>query len=303
MRPSSSYVFGDSPGPNAGSRACIYGAAVIAMTVIGGCATVNKVQAPFDSYVCVRSSLEQCANYVMRNWPNESTHFADPSQFTIVDADAGKTVSTGDGKFQCAYGAAAYKQRLNVKQEVAAVFFSPIVLANAKDGLVRLNRARTGCARVAQSYDFQNDLLAAQDSQAKDQLLVQYLSARVEADSLANGNVGGENPTSADITAFGLPTDSTNSIRGWLQTYRNASTVVAEQLRNKLRQQSVSADFPRQFIDAQNLIDSALRDFEKQLFILDFSTLVDSNVRFEISPYRRGAWIRQGSDALREVTN
>jgi len=276
---------------------------LLALSVAGCAIPGSVVQAPFDSYVCGKSSLEQCAGYARQNWAAESAHYADPADFMIDDADAGKTIKTTDLAYGCSYGTEGYKQRLDVKKEAAAVFYSPIALQGAKDALVRLNRARMACSRVVDNYNYQTALLQVQDTQATGQLVIQYLSARVEADSLANGNVGGENPTPQDITSFGLPATPPNSIRGWLQTYRNSSTQIADQLRRQIRQQSLSADFPHQFSDAQNLIDGALRDFEKQLFVLDLSTVDDSSVRFEYRWYRKAAWVKQGTEVMREISN
>jgi hypothetical protein len=272
--------------------------AITALSGLAGCAGVDstryQVQAPFDSFVCYYSSLDECSQKISGT----------PAVFSFLDAQAGVTVQTADKVYACNLGAVTYQQTLDTSSKNPVSFYSPVLLGQMSDGLIKLNLARAACTRLVQSYNKQVEILALQDQLAVAQLAAQYLSTQIENESLGKSAVGAGNITEAQRVQYGL--SSIDTTRNSLQTVRNQVTTISEQLRSKIRDQTLNSDYKNQFSDAQTVIDGQIRELSRGLFILDRAVpkLPDDTLNpvklgdrvRELSP--AGGWVVQGTGVL-----
>jgi hypothetical protein len=276
----------------------------LAGMLLAGCAVLagNRVQAPFDSYVCTNKTPLECASMLDPKKLTSGLKFLKSSKshekpFDFSDTDADKQVFSEDKKFHCDYGHAPYKQLLDVNLRASIVFFSPIALSQASESLFKVTRARETCQRLIAAYDNQLSILAVQDNQAAQQAWVQYLTAEIEGLSLLKNDLGKDFISDDALAAMHMPPGYHNSVRFALHDVRGWLTYETTKLRALYRDQTVNVEYGKQFVDAQTSIELQLREMGRNLFLLDQSSLTfDGTIvaRF----YRDGAWVRQGTDVL-----
>lgn len=279
--------------------------ALVIATCSVGCA-VNRVQAPFDSFVCYNSTFNECLGRAqsgrlrtlqMSAFRNLAVgSFAAGSNSAVVeDPEAGQTLSSGDTKYQCSYGNIPYAQTLDPDRRAAAVFVSPVLLRQIGEQQLRLTRARTSCARLLQAYEFQVTIIARQDELAVAQKATAVLSSEVESERAAKDAVGARGLNATEQAQFGL---GAIAVRDALKLSRENVVSIGETLRTMYRTQVLDVDFKRQFEDANLAIELQLRELARNLFVLDRSIAPDATRRLLPVGYADGAWVEQGTVVL-----
>ena len=281
------------------SRFLLPGIVVLATGPFVGCATL-KVQAPYDSFVCYNSTFTQCVERAqtgkLRALQHDTVVHLAQSNFIYQDPDAGKTVSTGDNKYQCAYGTVPYTQALDPTKQSPAVFVSPVLLREIAEQGLRLTRAREICARLVQGYGFQRQIVALQDELAKHQMGAAILGSEVEHDRNNHLEVGWRRTTQTELDKFGHPIGIT--IGEGERKSKDTATEAAEKIRSAYKVQVFDIEQKQQFEDANLAIELHLRELARQLFILDRAFVV-SSVTYRPIDYETGAWVKQGTVVLR----
>lgn len=265
--------------------------------VAAGCATTTtgKIQSPYDGFVCFDTSFNACLGKVQQGQVQQYTTktFSTGRRqiLALGSPDDGKIPTTSDKKYECRYGTVPYQSALQRDQAASVVFVSPVLLRHIGEQQLRLDKIRSSCARIIETYESQLEVLRMQDQISLQQGAIALFSGEIEGARNAKEGYGGRKVTSDEKTTYGVP----DSTLAEALAYERAQLVKSgETLRSQLKKQAMDVDFKRQFEDANLSIELQLRDIARNLFILD-RAVVQAQPGARPDGYADGAWVRQGT--------
>lgn len=287
----------------------LLGFCMLVMFLGEGC-SVNKIQAPYDSFVCFDSSFNQCLaraqsgeleSYLasLKNHNSSLASLTDlnSSDPLVSDPDKDKTVPTRDllnyPKYSCNFGSIPYQSTLQRNQEASVVFVSPVLLSQIGDQMIRLNRLRTGCARLVQTYNYELDVLALQDELSIAEQGTGEYSTQIEAAN--NVKQGWLGAILADAEADKYHVAHGSSANEALGQARRHAIEYGRQLRDRFKDQTTSIDYRDRFTDANLAIELQERELGRSLFVQDRSAVAHPRGWERGRDYNSGSWVKQGT--------
>jgi hypothetical protein len=268
--------------------------------IVSGCSSSN-VQAPYDSFVCLRTSYNGCLAAAqsgnLKKYYEAAYSPAFRAKMMGPAHPEGATEATSDGAYSCNYGKVPYSPSLNMSSTHAAVFVSPILLSQIEEQRLRVDQSRESCSRLLSAYNYQLQILVLQDKLAVQQEGIVKYSSEMEHERNVQATVG-KNPDQNGYYLSRYSLADTDTISSDLLILRERQADKQEEIRNVSKKRTLEVDYGKMFSDAQLLIDGTLRELGRDNFLLDRSTF-DSTLPYKPTHYASGSWVEKGTVVLK----
>jgi hypothetical protein len=147
------------------------------------------------------------------------------------------------------------------------------------------------------SYDNQLEVLVLQDELSAAQKASSELSNITDTQRLSTASIGNRALTAEEANRFNLP--NTTNVRDAFNAVRTRVANAADVLRERSKVQVIDVEYQKSFADANLLMQTHLRELDRELFVLDRAMVRDSATPWRANGYVDGAWVEKGTVVLK----